>query len=64
MRAVLMSTPLLECSSMPARRLLVLALLAIAPAIAACGTMPTANDDSSPSVTTDTTKRKENMPWN
>ncbi len=49
---------------MSARRLLVLALLAIAPAIAACGTMPTANEDPAPPVTTDTTKRKENMPWN
>lgn len=48
---------------MRTRRLFVLVALAIAPAFAACGTLPTANDDPTPSVPADSTLRKDNYPW-
>jgi len=50
---------------MRTRRLLALVALVVAPALAACGTMPTAAEDYTPPPSpTDTTKRKDNMPWN
>lgn len=48
---------------MRARRLFVLVALAIAPAIAACGTLPTAGDEPSTTPPADTTSRKDNHPW-
>lgn len=49
---------------MRSRRLFVLVALALAPAIAACGTMPTSGDDPSTPPPADTTRRKDTQPWN
>lgn len=59
-----MRTPFQESSSMRSRRLFVLVALALAPMFAACGTMPTANEDPAPPAPTDTTKRRDQQPWN
>lgn len=50
---------------MPVRRLLVLVSLSLATTLAACGSLPTAADetDTPPPATTDTTKRGEVQPW-
>ncbi len=49
---------------MVARRLLLVALTVVAPMIAACGTLPTGNDDPSPPPPADSTGRKDQQPWN
>lgn len=49
---------------MRTRRLFLLVALVVAPALAACGTMPTAGDDPSPPpAPADTTKRRDQQPW-
>lgn len=50
---------------MPFRRSLVLLALSLTTALAACGSLPTAADetDAPPPAPTDTTKRGEVQPW-
>jgi hypothetical protein len=55
--------PLPESSSMRARRLLLLAALAVAPLAAACVPSLTSPETTPPPANTDTTKRFEQNPW-
>ena len=53
---------------MRARRLFVLVALVVAPAFAACGTLPTANDGPTPThpadtTTRSTTQKRDQLPW-
>ena len=50
---------------MPVRRLLVLASLSLATALAACGPLPTGADETDPPPTAPTdSSKKDYQPWN